>query len=178
MIQTRSIETIEKFSKMMKSIGKEWWFEYGTALGIIRQNDFIEGDKDIDIGVYADDKVGKMIGNLGQFAHSVSYWKVEGFNKHYRYIKFGKFDKFDILVYYKFDDYYSIRKEVDVNTFLCKRIPTKFLDKRQKIVFKGVDCYIPNNAHEYCEYLYGEDWRTPKDENNLVPAEVLTIESL
>ena len=178
MIKKDSIYTLLDFQQMMKQIKKEWWFDYGTALGAYRDKDFIKNDTDIDIGVYADDKMKLMLDGLNIMAHSVSYWKIEGFNNRYRYIKFGSHDKWDILVYYKLekDSYYSIRKNVGPNKFACKKVPGKYLDKLETIKFKGIDVNVPGDTIKYLEYIYGKDWKTPKNENNLKECVIMEIE--
>jgi len=168
MIKPESITTLLDFQQLMKHLKKDWWLDYGTALGAYRDKDFIANDNDIDIGVYADNKIELMIRGIGIFSQAVSYWKIEGFTNKYRYIKFGVHDKFDILVYYKMnkDNFYTVRKNVGPNKFACKEIPAKFLDELQEIDFKGMKVKVPNHIEEYLEYLYGADWRTPKNESD------------
>ena len=50
------INNLEIFDKCIKKIGIFYWLSEGTALGAIREQDVIDNDSDIDIGIYYRDR--------------------------------------------------------------------------------------------------------------------------
>src|SRR5690606_9816587 len=54
----------------MNSTGAVWWLADGTALGAFRSGDFIPGDSDIDLGMWATDrrKAIRVLRQLGKFS--------------------------------------------------------------------------------------------------------------
>jgi len=43
--------TFERLLQVLDELGMNWWLEYGTLLGAIRENNFLSHDVDIDIGM-------------------------------------------------------------------------------------------------------------------------------
>ena len=46
------IEIALRFSNMLENAGIPIWLEYGSALGAVRDGGMIDGDYDIDFGVW------------------------------------------------------------------------------------------------------------------------------
>jgi len=143
----RDLEAIRQILGMAET---EYFLEYGTLLGAYRDGDFLEGDHDIDIGVYGLEKLNE----VRELA------KIYGFQ-----IKDPK-------------QYLSLRRDVAVDIhfyeeklncyqcFIKKGKPYLFFPKRfrglSKFIFKGKVWNIPQDTEGYLKWVYG-DW---KDKNN------------
>ena len=44
-------KVLEKYAEAMESAGIDYWLDYGSLLGAVREHDFIKNDEDIDTGV-------------------------------------------------------------------------------------------------------------------------------
>ena len=69
-----TLELASCFSEYLTSQGVDVWLEYGSALGAARENGVIEGDTDIDLGIWWKDwdKFNKIIGS-GEIPSSSSF---------------------------------------------------------------------------------------------------------
>ena len=129
----------------------------GTALGCHREGKFIQWDKDIDIGVFAEDYNETSVldamepgftltGNSGYEGKSHLAFKHKLTNV-----------VLDIFVLYKTDEG---REYVLCNSKKC----TKSFDSDftlNKVKFMGMEVNIPHPIEEYLENNYGKDYMTP-----------------
>ena len=53
-------EILEKVDQVFKELNIEYWLDFGTLLGAIRDNDFIKHDNDLDFAVFLKDYTPKM----------------------------------------------------------------------------------------------------------------------
>lgn len=141
----------------------EFWLDFGTLLGFVRQGDFLLTDPDIDIGVKREEKEKiinilnelEKIGNLSivsrvEYANSVPY--LAG-------LKIYRGDTWiDIAFYFKFEDkrIWTISQWDKVMVF-----DEKYFNELQDLEVKGVVFKIPNYIEELLILKYGEDWRRP-----------------
>ncbi len=127
---------------------------YGTLLGIIRNNDFIENDDDIDLLLN--------ISDLNNFLNDLDEKNVV-YRKHIKKNEIPVIQCFyenigpiDIYVYneYKNDD---ILIKWDGGQLYAK----KDIFPLKEIIFYDKKCLIPNNSEEILRQIYGKDWMIP-----------------
>lgn len=189
--KTRVSDRRDKFNKKMRLTGDDlkrarkmledtvtilernnipYWLDAGTLLGIIRDNDFIPWDYDIDLGV-ASIHIDRVIALKRQFFPKYRLvtrpLKSAVIPGTYRSCKvkrtLGKLSflhskeelHLDIFFKYKIDNHYCW---IDSN--ITKRVDAAFHDNLDRITWKGKSYSIPSNVEAYLTRRYG-DWRTP-----------------
>lgn len=138
-----------------------YYLDAGTLLGIIRNNYFIEGDDDIDIGIFADE---------------IKFWQMDNLKNDL--IKAGFFirrNQKNVLIlnhpsncqielwlnqYDKTNKYYYHSGWKGIFIF-----PDIYLNNLISIKFLDQNFYIPNQPEAYLENLYGKEWNIPRTIN-------------
>jgi fukutin len=142
----------------------------GTCLGYYRNNDFIDYDYDLDIGIpidkYKKEIVSEMI-NEG-FVHYRTLGDIKtGLEESFRLpnTKLGPFAKVDIFPHYiekKNNKTYYTWYTYKTPLFKEKikyRVP---YFKLKNIKFKDMDVLVPDPTDKYLVNHYGDDWMIPK----------------
>ena len=169
-------QMLKDITSLLGELDVTCFLEFGTLLGIIREDRLLPWDTDLDISI-TDADLQKVVDNKRKF------WKI-GYRIRFRRFKndIGSYKKGEIRIikvqtrkWYFFKDksildIFIMKREDDGHTFvvndkphILKTIPVDFHDKFSKINFAGKSFTIPSNHESYLEYIYG-DWRTPKKE--------------
>jgi len=137
------------------SIFDEYWLESGTILGLYRDNDFLPGDHDIDIGTpYVENikydlpmefiKKGFLFGR---------YTEIDDKIQQFVFTKFGNL--VDVWVWYNEGEMLENVTELG----LAKQ-PYSLFNPLGKYEFKGEEFSVPNDIEKYLEVRF-KDWKTP-----------------
>lgn len=149
-----AINTIILFNKY----NVEYWVDFGTLLGIIRENDIILGDNDIDICILdtkSNHEKMKLVKNdiekLG-FKFTKETWSAYRVRKSILFadIYINKFD-------YKNKLYLGAVNNNDNISFDLIGTPKTIIWKKYNLPVK-----VPENIHEVLVWRYGNDYMTPK----------------
>ena len=164
-------EMLLKLHGLLTSNNINYHLDFGSLLGVVRENDFIKHDDDIDltiIGKSSDPcKILKLLMDNGfEFIHamkvrdrivefSVSYRKLSA--DFFFYLPVEKQGKVGICgVYFNPDFQYPTS---DLNHYRVWYFPDNV--KSKIVTFKGTDVCIPENAEALLEFEYGKGWRSP-----------------
>lgn len=148
------VKTLLKGCIVLDEIGVKYWLGSGTLLGFHRDNDFLPNDIDIDISVYTDKDVYKIIRNMPFDILLVNSCRG-------RYMQLAFFDNetkviFDIWFFYDHG-----RKLYNRNYYGYFWLPSNQFKKMTTINFDGRAYPIPD-PEWYCRFWYGENWKRPK----------------
>tara|TARA_B100001057_G_C22803988_1_gene932576 strand:+ start:215 stop:847 length:633 start_codon:yes stop_codon:yes gene_type:complete len=140
-----------------------FFLQTGILLGAIRENDFIKWDWDIEISVFESDFYSKI--DLVVEELKKNNFKVENVSKKEKESKIdfiGEYPK-EVTGYTIFSwNYSSLNNHYWRKGFM---VPSKFLNKFEKINFLGRQFNCPYKTEEYLEYAYG-DWKIPLRTSN------------
>ena len=128
---------------------------FGTALGAIRENDFIDHDTDTDIGIFEIDR-SKLLQAIPEILDS-------GFE-----IIRTKFPD-DLVTFMRNDEYIDVgifrlttKNRNEYYTYQGHMIARKFLDNLDVVNFLGDTFNAPKNVRIYLTKTYGRDWHIPR----------------
>lgn len=172
--KTPSSEINEKnlffFSKILKDL--EYFVSFGTLLGIVRDNNLIEGDDDIDFYVNIKDRE-KLINLLTQNNVKIDFELKINKGKYFLQIK--RLINNDVTI----ADFYFYESDIEINHIIERwnfdgrtqdestylRIPKIFIYPIKKIKFKNNELTIPAEPKLLCELLYGKSWQEKKQKD-------------
>jgi len=191
--------SIKTFKEILDSNNILYWLDFGTLLGIYRDNHLLSWDKEFDIGIFREDYF-KIIELLPLFEQ-------KGFtmdNIHSECnIQFKKNGlKFDINIYEKQDDYYiQFWNNHDDNIVGCildfiikhlyilyikhgssrilSRIPKGFFSKLKHHNYMNMDFLIPDDTAGYLKLRYGKwtipvkNWKFTYDDKTICKKEMI-----
>jgi hypothetical protein len=160
-------ETLEDAKKLLDSINVKFHLHSGTALGALREKDFIEHDNDIDLGVFKEDYKEIIIETMEkEFNFSKKYGSIDN-GLELKFIHKKNNIGIDIFLIYKKED------KLYQSVYNCKS------ERFEKGTNSDDQCIMYMNHYEpilieflgkeyYCAPIsflvdrYGEDWKTPK----------------
>jgi len=136
----------------------EYWADFGTLLGVYRDQDVIMGDRDVDLAIprSEEDKAWQAIQELKAQGYSITrdavklkVWKSTN----------GVWFGCDICIYDedKDNDQCFVR-----HTFMMEK---SWIYPLKKLMYRGHHINVPGNTEKYLEYEYGETWRVPRKED-------------
>ncbi len=170
-LQRLGKEMLGRLHEVLDANGIDYYLDFGTLLGLVRENNFIKHDDDIDLTIIdrtieARSLLKTLLSEGFVFIHaltvrgrvvefSVSYKKLSA--DFYFYIPITKAGNVGVCdVYFDPSVKYDNPNE---NNYKVWFIPDGI---RTKIVqFMGVDVRIPECPEKILEIEYGKDWRTP-----------------
>lgn len=167
--QQKFKECLSDMKKILDKNNQEFFLVYGTLLGQHRENQFIEHDNDIDIGIFSNKfnpDIKNKIVNSKKFTFVHDFGKLEdSYECTFTHINGISID---IFIHYliKENHYYapSFTGICDSkNTGYCKW--SHHITGLKKIKFMNEEYNIPINTPAYLEERYGKDYMTPRKFN-------------
>jgi len=129
---------LEEWHQICKDLNITTYLCYGTCLGFVRNGNYINGDNDIDVAILEDIDYQQVYDKLREHDFHPKVYTCKN-----PYLKNKHWVKNNI----KLDLNYMVPKQFLV---LCM------------MEYKGHWYCMPYPVERYLEYMYGEDWRTPK----------------
>jgi hypothetical protein len=148
------VKTMLKGCMVLDELGVKYALSRGTALGLGRDNDFLPLDIDIDLDVFGDEDIYKILKAMPFEELFVTHNK-----GHYQ--QFAFWDKettviFDISFFHQHEARWNNR-----NYFGYYWLPHELVSNLAAIEVEEY-FYPIYNLDWYCEFWYGPNWRTPK----------------
>jgi len=132
-------KVLEDWDDVCNELGITHFLVYGTCLGLYRDQSYIEGDHDMDVGIDCNDADrAVLIGRLRELGFTIDP-PVYGEHVHR-------------------DDVY-----LDISPTWCMKESAAFFKSFDEIVYNGRPYNAPHPIEAYLEAFYGEEWRTPQD---------------
>lgn len=169
-----ALELLDNIADVFDKFGVRYWLDFGTLLGIVRENRILPWDTDMDISIMdADqDKVAEFVlpelKRRGYRTYTRHYkeddetlpkGRVRAFRARNNRLKFLRgFVKIDIFVMYEKDKFlywYELGAK--------HKVPIDTLQSFDTINFNGRDYSKPKDHDAHLTYHYG-DWRVPNKE--------------
>lgn len=159
-----ALNVLKELIEDLKQLNINCWLTDGTLLGFYREKDFLNHDRDMDIGVFIQDYHSE----VDQYLISRD-WKIVrklGFRDlglEFTLIKNSH--KIDIFFFYEDGENYwhaawqGIKKKHLKYRRMIKYYYPKFSLRSDS--FLGVEVLVPANTELYLETKYGKEWRTP-----------------
>jgi len=165
-----SKETLLKANKAFEELGIQYWLEFGTLLGAIRDKDFIKHDLDIDLGLFLEDYSDE----IKIVLESYGFKKIRdisiddgnyGFEESYMYkntiVDLFYFTKNKNIMYshdFKNEESKSWHKTIVDNGGLIVREMIFPFNGFEEIDFLNIKYPVPKEAHKHLKSFYGENY--------------------
>ena len=163
------IETFEQLCILLNDKNIKFWLCYGTLLGFVRENGILKHDFDFDIGLWYTDYSKEL----------EEYLILNGFNLIHQFSSITEYPAFEQTyekngVSIDFFYHYSDTSKIWTNVFYREKFDDA-LDKDlfrirkldypkaelKEVIFLNSKVFIPSNAEEYLQEIYGKNWRIP-----------------
>ena len=171
-LQKLNFQNLISISTLIKDI--EYFIFYGTLLGIVRENNVIKGDDDIDFMV--DYKSKKKLLKKMTLNKTFKINKKVSNDYFVQYIKKNKeLNTFVDFYFYVKDsrNSYIIDKHNWMGNTKDKRFALHFPKKLIFPIVKSKKFNMPKNPKAACVYIYGKTWSTPLTKNTNYRPEVV-----
>jgi phosphorylcholine metabolism protein LicD len=142
-----------KIMELLKNCNIQLILFYGSLLGYYRDNNFIDGDDDIDV-IISNNDYDILLRYL--YTNMDSNIKFGIKNGNIIQLYYNNIGPFDIYKFINYDDNILIKQ--DGNLLFNKQhiFPLK------KILFNNFNIFIPNNSEKIILDTYGSNWKIPQ----------------
>lgn len=182
-LMKNGLKTITEMGKVLEEAGCNYFVDFGTLLGIVREGQLISHDLDMDIGVILDQE--QKMENIRELLETNGFIRTEYFTYLDKIVEESYVKnkvKIDIF-YYELEDeqmycYFSFRDESTVyqNDFeyTASKLYFSRVTEVEHLSTETFAVVIPKNSEKVLEEKYGKNWRVPdknyshEDDKNLV----------
>ncbi len=137
----------------------DYWVDFGTLLGIIREQDIIFGDYDVDIVLVQSSLLEQQMKYVMKDLNAMGY----------KCKREEKWDAYRTYTTFRFPytDMYINKKDDDMKVYLgstgdTSNISYSLIGTPIYIKWNNIDVKVPENVHDVLIFRYGEDYMTPK----------------
>jgi hypothetical protein len=153
------LEALREFQGLMERVGAEPFLVFGSLLGPIRDQRFIPGDGDLDLGILGRGQFKKAVDAIRK-SRSFRIKRIRKFNAEPTKMEVHHTNgaKLDIKRFLIEPDGGVSWYTNNVSLTLKKFYPKPF--RLKKMQFNGSTIKVPADAEDFLEWQYG-DWKTP-----------------
>ena len=137
----------------------DYWVDFGTLLGIVREQDIIFGDNDVDVVLVQSPLLEQQMKYVTNDLNAMGYKckNEETWDAYRTYTTFGLFV-----------DMYINKKDDDIKVYLgstgeTSNISYSLIGTPIYIKWNNIDVKVPENVHDVLVFRYGEDYMIPKN---------------
>jgi phosphorylcholine metabolism protein LicD len=158
--QKKANEFLQEVCEILTKYKIKYWLDFGTLLGIIRENRLLPHDMDLDISI--DSKYLDTLRNIkDKFTENFHEWIDKEYGTtHFNIYKDNFCCSISVLRQDKNQVWCTGWDEENESMFQIYA-PIRYFKKLDQINYKGFNYFIPNNSHKFLEYRYGKDWKIP-----------------
>ena len=161
-------------SKVLNCSGEIWFIDFGTLLGIYRDNELLPWDRDIDIGIIytSEESIERIIDKLNSVC--IKYIGANYYENQRTLLKFSyKSIPIDVHLYFREKNKLICYLHTAINQKKIKQgvwdkvVNKAYCDLIDEVIlfdFHNIPLYIPKNVNEILVNKYGETWEI-KNEN-------------
>mgnify|MGYP001288654161 CR=1 FL=1 len=131
------------------------WLAKGALLGVIRENQFIEHDGDIDLHFLEKDFVEHMHELKKKFIEQGYIVRLQD----------GKNPKMSLFKHGFMVGIAGLKEQGDWLTRPLMKYPKHLFLNEKYVQFCGLRCLIPSPPEKYLEHVYGPSWKIPTKES-------------
>lgn len=143
---------------VITSLNKEkvdYWVDFGTLLGIIRDGDIIYHDFDVDVVIVESDDMNEKMQNV--------YKDLKSKNIRMKRMKWSAYRAYS---YFFHCDMYINKKDDKDKMYIgatgqTSNISYDLIGTPKYISWKGIQVRVPEFPEKVLEYRYGSNWKTP-----------------
>jgi len=157
---------LERGWELLRKLGLECFMDQGTLLGAVREGNFLDGDNDVDLGLFLPD---------GDAAELCGYLQRNGFSLEW-YLTFGGHKSAQLAMLYRDIrvDFHCYERDYDLGqvwhysyvplrTVAKNVFPARLFERMEPIELAGHEYMAPSPVKEYLALRYGT-WEIPKKE--------------
>jgi len=171
-----ALTLLNEVTDIMDKYNVRYWLDFGTLLGIVRENRILPWDDDMDISIFEEDEqimIEKVMPELKSMRYRTYTRKLsedvgplkEG---NIRSFKIRNNRLFFLRGYVKLDIFIMYKHQKNLYWYELGQphcLPLILLDDFEMIDFNGKKYRVPKDYDKYLTYHYG-DWRTPNENYN------------
>jgi hypothetical protein len=149
---------LKEVCDVLNAHGVDYWCDYGTLLGLIRDGDLILGDKDADLCLLVDQKPRVM--GAGPAFRYLGYRLTDqgGDSRRLLRVLDGR-TPFYVDIYEYTRDGETLRSVLGVP---LEDLPARLVAARRPLSFLGTPIPVPADAVSHLVHRYGPDYATPR----------------
>ena len=165
------IYLFQTIMKILQNNNLNFILFYGSLLGVLREDNFIDGDDDVDILLDRKDadKLLSIVSSHDNISYRYGVSHNEQYNLFQLYLNNNTHSEDVLSLFGPIDIYYiDIDKQNNIISLPWEDEIYCYNDiyPLKPINIYGYDVFIPNKALQIIERGYGKDWMIPKSKNN------------
>ena len=177
LVQKNGLKALEAITKLLEENDIYHWVDAGTLLGIVRDDNFIPNDTDIDIVVIIDNP--DILYNL-LVDNNYNIWYFYENDKRYKtLIRAEKYDiGIDFEIFIKENDKYFydaprdlpksiVSKKDNQKAILRYKFSKEVIETIEKYKFRDIEVYIPKEYDKYFQVYY-ENWKEKEKKDKYI----------